>query len=126
MKQDISSRRDIYLIITAFYKKLLADENMQPFFEAIQEEGHLEAHINTITDFWHDILFDTSIYDKNVMQKHLNFNKKRSFKKEHFTSWLSFLKTSIDALFEGQNAQNMSDRAVSIAMVMQVKMNCYD
>jgi len=126
MKQDISSRRDIHFIITAFYKKLVADKNMLPFFEAIIEENHLKEHIETITNFWQDILLHTSSYSSNVMQKHLDFHKKRVFEKEHFTAWLSYLKTSIDDTFDGQNAQNMKDRAASIAMVMQVKLQHYD
>ena len=126
MIQDISSRNDIHFIITEFYKKLIADENMLPFFEAIVKEKHLEAHIETITDFWQDLLFHTSAYGENVMQKHLDFNKKVVFKKEHFTTWLSYLTTTIEVSFDGQNAQNMKDRAASIAMVMQVKMRLYD
>ena len=62
MNQDISSREDIHFIITEFYKKLISDENMLPFFEAIVKENHLEEHIEIITDFWQDILLDTSSY----------------------------------------------------------------
>ena len=126
MKQDISTRNDIHFIITKFYKKLVADKNMLPFFEVIVKENHLEEHIETITDFWQDLLLYTSSYRNNVMQKHLDFNKKKVFKKEHFTTWLLYLTTTIDDFFEGQNAQNMKDRAASIAMVMQVKMQHYD
>ena len=126
MKQDISTRNNIHFIITEFYKKLVADKNMLPFFEAIVREDHLEEHIETITDFWQDILLYTSSYSNNVMQKHLDFNEKVVFKKEHFVTWLSYLTKTIDAFFEGQNAQTMKDRAASIAMVMQVKMRHYD
>ncbi len=71
MKQDISSRKDIKLIITKFYDFLLADEKMIPFFEDIVEENQLEHHLEVITDFWNDIIFDTMTYQNNVMQKHL-------------------------------------------------------
>lgn len=124
--QDISSRADVHFIITAFYKKLISDENIRPFFEAIVKENHLEAHIEIITDFWQDILLDSSSYRNNVMQKHLDFNKKVVFKKEHFTTWLAYFTTTITTSFAGQNAQNMVDRANSIAMVMQVKFQLYD
>ena len=96
MKKDISSREDIHFIITEFYKKLISDSEMLPFFEKI------------------------------VQQNHLDFNKKVRFKKEHFTKWLGYLTTTINASFEGQVAQNMKDRANSIAMVMQVKFKLYD
>lgn len=125
MKSDISTREDIHHIITEFYKKLISDEFMLPFFETIVKENHLEEHIETISDFWQDILLYTSSYTNNVMQKHLDFNKKVKFKKEHFITWLKYLTSTIDDFFEGQNAQNMKDRANSIAMVMQVKFNLY-
>jgi hemoglobin len=126
MQQDISSREDIHFIITEFYKKLISDSEMFPFFKEIVQQNHLEKHINTITDFWQDILLQTNSYKNNVLQKHLDFDKKVRFKKEHFTKWLGYLTTTIDAFFEGQTAQNMKDRANSIAMVMQVKFKFYD
>ncbi|WKD86128.1 Group 3 truncated hemoglobin ctb [Polaribacter huanghezhanensis] len=126
MQQDISSREDIHFIITEFYQKLISDSEMLPFFEEIVRQNHLEKHINTITDFWQDILLQTDSYKNNVLQKHLDFDKKVRFKKEHFTKWLGYLTTIIDASFEGQVTQNMKDRANSIAMVMQVKFKLYD
>jgi len=125
MKKDITTRDEIYFIIDEFYKKLLADATMYPFFEEIVKQQHLENHINTITDFWQDILFYTNVYHNNVMKKHMDFHQKIPFKKEHFTIWLTYLKETIDTYFEGQNANNMKDRATSIAIVMQVKMNVY-
>lgn len=126
MKQDITSRKDIHFIITGFYEKLTSDEKMLPFFDEIVQSNHLEEHIETITDFWQDILLYTSNYSNNVLKKHLDFHKKKAFKKAHFTTWLMYLLETIDANFDGQNAQNMKDRAASIAMVMQVKLNLYD
>jgi len=125
IKKDITTRNEIYFIIDEFYKKLLADTTMYPFFEEIIKQQHLGNHINTITDFWQDILFYTNVYHNNVMKKHMDFHQKMPFKKEHFTTWLAYLKETIDTYFEGQNANNMKDRATSIAMVMQVKMNVY-
>ena len=125
MKPDISSREDIKLIITKFYDLLLADEKMIPFFKDIVEENHLEEHLDIISDFWNDILFYTSTYKNNTMQKHLDKNAFVTFKKEHFTIWTSYLFSTIDKYFEGENALNMKNRARSIATVMQLKMNLY-
>jgi len=126
MQQDISSREDIHFIITEFYKKLISDSEMLPFFEEIVQQNHLEKHLEIITDFWQDILFQTNSYQNNVLQKHLDFNEKVRFKKVHFKKWLFYLQTTIDASFKVQVAQNMKDRANSIAMVMQVKFKLYD
>ena len=125
MKKDITKRADIKLIITKFYARLLADETMLPFFEEIVRENHLEEHLESITDFWEDILLDTRNYKNNVLQKHLNFHEKIAFKKEHFTSWLHHLQHAIDTFYEGETTQRMKDRANSVAMVMQVKLHLY-
>ena len=126
MKQDISSREDIKLIITKFYDLLLADQKMIPFFEDIVAQNHLEEHLETISDFWNDILFDTNLYSNNVMKKHVDKNVFVKFKKEHFTIWVSYLFETIDARFNGENAFNMKNRATSIATVMELKLNVYN
>tara|TARA_R110001632_G_scaffold63953_5_gene152413 strand:+ start:7163 stop:7546 length:384 start_codon:yes stop_codon:yes gene_type:complete len=125
MKPDILSRADIQLVISNFYKKLLKDDSMFPFFKEIVAEGTLESHLEIITDFWEDLLFQTYNYKNNPMQKHLNFHQKMNFEKRHFESWLQYLSTTIDADFSGVNSENMKTRALSIANVMKVKMNLY-
>ncbi|WP_343329166.1 group III truncated hemoglobin [Polaribacter staleyi] len=125
MKPDISSRKDIKLIITKFYDLLLEDKKMIPFFEDIVAQNHLEEHLNVISDFWNDILFDTNTYANNVMKKHLDKNVFVAFKKEHFTIWISYLFETIDANFEGENVHNMKNRARSIATVMELKLGIY-
>jgi hemoglobin len=125
MAKDISSREDIKLIITKFYDLLLADEKMIPFFIDIVNDKSLEHHIDIISNFWSDILFDTLTYQSNVMQKHLNKDAFVKFEKEHFTIWISYLFEVIDYNFEGNNCEKMKSRAQSIATVMQLKMNLY-
>lgn len=126
MRPDISSRKDIQLILSKFYDTLLVDKKMFPFFEEIIKENNLEHHIEIITNFWHDILFDTTTYSNNTMQKHLDKNVFIQFKKEHFTIWTSYFFSTIDLFFEGENAEKMKNRARSISMVMQLKMKIFE
>jgi len=98
---------------------------MAPFFEEIVQHNHLEKHIQVIANFWNDILFDTLLYRENVMQKHLTKSAMMAFQKEHFSIWTSYFLTTIDTYFFGLNATTMKNRALSIATVMQLKMNCY-
>lgn len=121
-KKDIRTLEDIQFIITQFYDQLLNDAEMRPFFEEIVEQNQLEAHIQTISYFWSDILFDTLLYRENVMQKHLVQHQFRAFKKVHFNSWTSYFFNTIDSHFSGLNAHTMKNRATSIATVMQLKM----
>tara|TARA_R110002072_G_scaffold99971_4_gene219820 strand:+ start:902 stop:1285 length:384 start_codon:yes stop_codon:yes gene_type:complete len=125
VKTDILSRNDIYFVIADFYKKLVKDKTMVPFFKDIVEQDQLEPHLEIITDFWEDVLLQTYKYKNNPMQKHLDFHQKMSFTKKHFDLWLQYLSSTIDAHFMGVNSENMKTRALSIANVMQVKMNLY-
>lgn len=126
ISRDIATRKDISLIITNFYSKLLEDEFMYPFFHEIVEDGKLNHHLEIITDFWEDILLQTHKYKNNPMRIHLDFHAKMSFSKAHFTTWLKHLTTTIDENFKGVVSENMKNRAQSIAMVMQTKMQLYN
>lgn len=125
MKPDISSRKDIKQIIIKSYDCLLVDEKMMPFFKDIIAKNQLEHHLDSITDFWSDILFDTNTYRNNVMQKHFDINAFVNFKTAHFTSWISYFFETIDALYTGDNSERMKSRGQSIAAVMQLKMNLF-
>lgn len=125
MKLEIKSREDIKFIITHFYDKLLNDELMRPFFQEFLLEDTLEEHLEVITSFWEDILFDTTKYHQNVLKKHMDKNRFIKFKKEHFNLWLSYFNETIDANFLGLNAELMKNRAISISTVMQLKMDVF-
>lgn len=125
MKPDISSRENLKLIVTNFYNLLLEDAKMLPFFKQIVDKNQLEEHLEIITNFWNDILFDTKTYHNNTMQKHVDKNAFVQFKKEHFTIWTSYLFKTIDTNFKGEISERMKNRATSIATVMQLKMNLY-
>lgn len=125
MKQDISSRKDIKLIMSEFYEKLLSDENMFPFFEEIIIKDDLEHHLETITDFWEDILFDTKKYHNNTMKKHTDKHVFIKFKKIHFQLWISYLFETINTNFIGNNCEVLKNRATSISTVMQLKMDIF-
>ena len=125
MKPDITSLEDIKFIITKFYDKLLSDDKMLPFFKDIVQQDQLEHHLEIVTDFWNDILFDTITYKNNVMQKHLSKNTFLTFKKEHFTIWVSYFIKTINTFFEGAISERMKGRAYAIATVMELKMNIY-
>ena len=125
MKPEITSRKDIKFIISSFYDKLLADEKMFLFFKEIVAEDSLEHHLEVITDFWEDLLFLSYKYKNNPMKKHLDFQQKKEFTKEHFDLWLQYLIDTISTNFDGETAHAMKTRANSIAMVMQMKMGLY-
>lgn len=123
MKKDIQNRDDIYLLVKTFYVKLMNDEVMCHFFEEFKNPIHLEEHLQTLVDFWSNILFYTGEYRKNAMQSHLDLQQQKPFEIIHFKHWLSSFNASVDELFQGQMAHTAKSRALSIATVMQIKIS---
>jgi hemoglobin len=119
--RDIHTREDLHLLISEFYKKLLADSKINYIFTEIAKID-LAPHLMDLVDFWEQILFDTGSYRKNVLQIHTDLNQQSKLSSEHFAIWLDYFNTTIDENFKGQTAENMKTRALSIATVMKIKM----
>ena len=123
MKKEIENRADIYNLVSNFYVKLMKDDVVGHFFEEFKDPIHLEEHLQTLVDFWDNMLFFTGAYSKNAMKPHLDLHQKKPFKKEHFERWILHFNTTIDELFIGEMAHAAKSRALSIATVMQIKVS---
>lgn len=121
MKKDIEDRDDIYVLVKTFYKKLMNDDLMRHFFEDFQNPTHLETHLQTLVDFWDNILFYSGGYRKNAMLPHLKMQQQKPFSEKHFNSWISMFNRSVDEHFQGENSHAAKSRALSIATVMKIK-----
>ena len=121
MKKDISSRKDLFLIVRDFYEKLLVNDDLKHFFEKFHNKDVLEKHLNTLVDFWDNILFYSGTYSKNAMQPHIELHKKKPFTKQHFDTWLRLFNASVDKYFNGENVHKIKSRALSVATVMRIK-----
>jgi len=122
MKKDITSRKDLQLLVTCFYEKLLNDKSISYLFTDMAKIN-LEHHLPVLVDFWDSILFQSDTYQKNAMQPHLQLHQKSPLEKHHFETWLRYFKESVDELFTGDNAFIIKERATSIATVMQIKIS---
>ena len=121
MKNDVTNREDLYLIVSEFYKKLLVNKELKHFFEKFQDKNTLEKHLNVLVDFWDNILFYSGTYQKNAMQPHINLHQKKPFSQIHFETWLQLFNESIDENFEGEQVSLLKNRALSVATVMRIK-----
>ena len=120
MKRDIENRKDIELLMTKFYDRLLADPVINYLFIDVAKID-LAHHLPIIVDFWEMVLFHADTYRKNAIEPHLKINKQSPIQKHHFNTWLSHFNQSIDELFEGDKAREAKEKAVSIATIMQIK-----
>ncbi len=119
---DIRNRNDLYFLLSNFYNKLLLDEKINFIFTEIAQIN-LEEHLEVITDFWEQTLFFKTGYRNNVLQIHQNLHHKFPLQKIHFDIWLKYFNSTVDENFEGDNAEIIKTKALSIATVMQIKMN---
>lgn len=120
MKKDIENREDLLLLMTNFYKKLLADPSISYLFTEVAKIS-LDHHLPVLVDFWDSVLFQSDIYHKNAMQPHLSLHHQSPLKDDHFETWLRYFKETTDELFEGEKAFQAKERATSIATVMRIK-----
>ena len=120
-KTDIRDRKDLEVLMNAFYSKLLQDTTINYIFIDVAKID-IKEHIPVIVDFWETILFQTGTYQKNAIQPHLDLNQKTPFKAAHFKTWLSHFEETVDQLFEGETATRAKQRANSIATIMQIKL----
>ena len=119
--EDIATRHDIDLIMSEFYRKLLADPSISYIFTDVAKID-LDEHLPKIADFWEQNVLQAGKYKNNVLKVHLDLNALTPLTNEHFQTWLSHLERTINSNFSGQNAERMKTNAVSIATVMKMKM----
>lgn len=125
MKPDITSRKDLYLIVKSFYKELLHHKDLAPFFEEFKDVHKLSAHLEILVDFWDNTLFYSGTYTKNAIRPHIGIHEKKRISALHFETWLRLFNQAVDQHFEGLHATTIKNRALSIATVMRIKLKAH-
>ncbi|WNH11787.1 group III truncated hemoglobin [Thalassobellus suaedae] len=124
-KKDISTREDIFLLVSSFYKKVRKDPVLGPFFnDAIKD---WDEHLHKLTTFWESSLFMTRKlehkYKGNPLEVHAKVDKdnNNSITELHFGLWLNLWFQTIDELFEGDYAENAKRRARKMGTFFYLK-----
>jgi hemoglobin len=120
--RDIETRDDIELLLQNFYSKVFKDDLISHFFIEVVPLD-LKTHIPVIADFWESVLLDGRGYRKNVMEVHLDISQKSRIEKKHLDRWVQIFTKMVDELFEGNKATVAKQRAMSMATMMNVKIN---
>ena len=120
MKKDITSRKDIELLVDEFYNKIKKDEQIGFIFTDIAKVNW-EKHLPIMYDFFENMLFYTGSYTGNPMELHKHVNRLFPLTAEHFKRWNFLFSTTVDELFIGETANLVKMRAMSISTVMQIK-----
>lgn len=120
-KTDISTRDDIYLLVSSFYKKVRADTTLGPFFNDVITDW--DEHLERLTTFWESSLFLKTKYYGNPLEAHVKVDKDNNYSitELHFGLWLNLWFQTIDELFEGDYAENAKRRARKMGTFLYLK-----
>ena len=124
-KADIKSKKDIIQLVEHFYSAALPDPVIGFFFTQVSPI-ELDEHVMKVAEFWHAILFgydplsdsNASKSIKQLLKVHREVDMKARIQTGHFTRWLHLFFASIDALYEGERANALKDRATKMASSM--------
>ena len=122
MKKDISNRADIQQLVDTFYIKVRADETIGYLFNDVAQVNW-EQHLPRMYDFWENILFQTGSFKGNPMAAHVQLHQKSPLSAAHFDRWQQLFLATVDELFEGDMAELIKQRALSIATMMRIKVS---
>ncbi len=120
--KDIETQEDLYYLVDNFYKRLLSDASISYIFTDVVKIK-LEEHLPILVTFWSQAIFDTGGYFNNLTKIHLDINEKEKLTPELFTIWLNHFNDSVNDNFAGTNAEKIKNQALSLATVMQIKIN---
>ena len=112
---DLATTDDVRLLVRRFYRGLDAHPVLGRFFDGVD----LDAHQPRMVAFWSSVIFQTGTYRGRPFDAHLRLP---SLSTDAFDAWLARFEGTVDALFEGPNAQAAKARARQIAMVFQAKL----
>ncbi len=118
--KDIVTREDLELLMNDFYSKLLNDVQIGYIFTEVAQIN-LKKHLPVLVDFWEQTLFYRGGYKNNVLQIHKDLNEKTALNAGHFQIWLAYFNKTVDENFKGEFAEKIKVKALSIATVMQLK-----
>ena len=113
----IESRKEVSLLVNAFYAKIRKNELLGPIFNGHIPDDKWPEHLSKLTDFWETNLFGVAKFKGNPSAKHVQVdaNMNHSIDQVHFGKWLEIWFQTIDELFDGELATKAKESARRMA-----------
>ncbi|MBC5775906.1 group III truncated hemoglobin [Pontibacter sp. KCTC 32443] len=121
MKRDIENEEDIKLLVDTFYDHVNLDDVLGPIFNDFAKVDW-DHHLPVMYNFWSTVLFGSMAYKGQPFPKHMRLPVSR----EHFNRWVELFTQTVDELFEGARADEIKQKATSIAQVFQMRLGLMD
>ncbi|MET6998171.1 group III truncated hemoglobin [Chitinophaga defluvii] len=115
-KKDITELDDIKLLVDTFYQQVREDELLSPIFNGIIKDRWPE-HLEKMYRFWQTVLLQEHTYFGSPFPPHA----KLPVEQLHFDTWLKLWKSTVDANFEGEKAEEAKWRGDKMALMFLSK-----
>lgn len=122
MKKDILDEEDVKMLVNTFYDKVQKDDTIGFIFNTIIG-GDWSHHLPVMYTFWNTILLNKQGYKGNVIQKHIEIDKKITLHKEHYDRWILLWQQTVDELFTGEKAEEAKNRASLMIQLISMKVD---
>jgi hemoglobin len=111
MRKQIENRDDLTLLVTTFYDKIRADEEIAFYFNDMIQDW--DEHLEKLTDFWEMNLFGGKSYIGDPLKAHVKVDEHFVGKigPNEFGIWLNYWTQTLDELYEGENVDILKRRA---------------
>ncbi|WKN46426.1 group III truncated hemoglobin [Tunicatimonas pelagia] len=116
-KQDISTEKDIELMVDSFYAKVNHDQLLSFVFNDFSKVDW-NKHLPKMYRFWNTLILNKQSYKGNPFAAHVPL----LVDKTHFDRWVQLFEENMDELFAGDVAEQTKLRARSIAHIFQSKL----
>ena len=118
MKKDITTRKDIELLMKKFYEKVKNNTLLGYLFNDVAKVNW-ETHLPIMCNFWENVLFYTGNYEGNPLDLHKHLHRVMPLQQKHFQEWNHLFISTVDELFSGEKALLSKQRALKISAVLQ-------
>ena len=124
MKEDISNRNDVMVLMKEFYFRILQDKTLGKYFS--ETVKNWDYHLERFVDYWEGQIFFRDTYKgsplRGELHKQVDQAHGNSFEKEHFTQWTNIFHETVDEYYQGEKAELAKDLAVNVARNIHMKM----
>ena len=120
MKNDITTIKDIKLLVNTFYDKIREDQLLKDIFNN-KIEDRWPQHLEKMYTFWQTVLLEEHTYYGSPFLPHA----KLPVDLVHFEKWLILFNTTVDNLFEGEKAERAKWQGQRMAEMFHSKIEYY-
>lgn len=119
-RKEIENRNDVSLLVRSFYSRIRIHENLGPIFNEVVEDW--ETHLERLTDFWEMVLLNSGPgagkFSPVPVHKEVDRSTGNKIEQLHFGNWLELWFSTLDAFFEGKNADYAKEHARNMAHIL--------